>query len=541
MASRAQIEQEKTKFRIIYIPFLGISAAFIIVYSILNWLLVMKWGILPLSESVANMWLPYALPWIPVYFILHPRQQALRLRGINRDWGFMFAAAFAIAVPTMIAQEYLTTATGNLTSLDRISEIGSKDLSKYYVVGRMFADKRLQGAAGSVEPSGSNDESLIITICFVCPLRDGIDAYDPLDRGIWLGVRYSEIIGRRASKGRLEEIYKDYAKTCTTIFKDADLRNFTYFERATNNDDRRLFESAVKNSGCAPGSRTPVILIAHDDPFETRSGAKLPWIFWTFAIGAGIFGFMLLFPSVDEKEVHHILSGRRPKKRNLAAGLHYFLPRPGMFVTPILMDVNILVFALMVLSGLGVKSFSTEDLVKWGADYGPLVWNGEYWRIVTSMFVHAGLMHLAGNLYGLIFAGFFLERIVPRSVFAFTYFISGICASLASITTNAATVSVGASGAIFGLYGLLLFLLLTNERRVKFARNPLLISALVFVGFNLFSGLMTEGVDNAAHFGGLLAGAGLGVIFHLSPYSALSGRTITRKKSPLSSISGLDS
>ena len=200
-------------------------------------------------------------------------------------------------------------------------------------------------------------------------------------------------------------------------------------------------------------------------------------------------------------------------------------------MTPILLDANIIVFAAMVLSGLGVESFQSADLVKWGADYGPLVRSGEYWRLLTCMFLHGGLMHLAGNLYGLMFAGVFLERLVPRSVFGFTYFASGLCASITSISVNDATVSVGASGAIFGLYGLLLFLLMTKDRRVKLARNPILISTVLFVGINLFSGLTTQRIDNAAHVGGLLSGIVLGVIYRFSPYSAIQPYTAKRKGS----------
>jgi membrane associated rhomboid family serine protease len=119
-------------------------------------------------------------------------------------------------------------------------------------------------------------------------------------------------------------------------------------------------------------------------------------------------------------------------------------------------------------------------------------------------------MHLFANMYGLLFVGIFLEPRIGKIKYASIYLGTGIIASIASLWWHDATVSVGASGAIFGLYGVFLALLLTKVFPKDFSK-AFLISTLIFVGFNLVMGL-TGGIDNAAHIGGLVSGFIIGLL-----------------------------
>lgn len=164
----------------------------------------------------------------------------------------------------------------------------------------------------------------------------------------------------------------------------------------------------------------------------------------------------------------------------------------------------------MVISGLGLVSFKGSDLLTWGANYKPYTTNGQWWRLLTSTFLHGGLMHILANMYGLLFVGIFLEPLLGRSRYVLVYLATGILASVASIWWYDATVSVGASGAIFGLYGFFLACLLLKVFPPDFGK-AFLASTLVFVGFNLVMGF-AGGIDNAAHIGGLISGFILGLM-----------------------------
>jgi len=185
-----------------------------------------------------------------------------------------------------------------------------------------------------------------------------------------------------------------------------------------------------------------------------------------------------------------------------------FKPTKGYFITPILIDLNILIFLVMIIAGVDFISPDNESLILWGANFRPITLDGEWWRVVTSCFLHIGVIHLLMNMYALLYIGVLLEPILGKLRFASAYLLTGIGASLTSLWWHDLTVSAGASGAIFGMYGVFLALLTTNLID-KGARKTLLSSIGVFVAFNLLNGLK-DGIDNAAHIGGLIGGLMIG-------------------------------
>jgi len=186
---------------------------------------------------------------------------------------------------------------------------------------------------------------------------------------------------------------------------------------------------------------------------------------------------------------------------------------PGAFVTPTLIAINAIVFALMVVKGVPIFDPGADDLIRWGADFGPLTKHGEWWRTLTAVFVHVGLLHLFMNMVILGNIGIFTEQIFGNRGFTMLYLLAGLGGSLASLAWRPFTVSAGASGAIFGLYGGLLGLLLLRRQIIpQEVLRPLLRGALVFLGYNLIYGLARAEVDLAAHFGGLVTGFLVGCV-----------------------------
>lgn len=185
-----------------------------------------------------------------------------------------------------------------------------------------------------------------------------------------------------------------------------------------------------------------------------------------------------------------------------------FKPTQGFFITPILLNLNILIFILMVIKGVNIMQPDNESLLNWGANFRPMTLEGEWWRLLTNCFLHIGIFHLLMNMYALLYIGVLLEPHLGRTRFITAYLLTGITASIASLWWHDLTISAGASGAIFGMYGVFLALLTTNLIE-KTARKTLLTSIAVFVGYNLIYGLK-GGIDNAAHIGGLLGGLVIG-------------------------------
>lgn len=191
--------------------------------------------------------------------------------------------------------------------------------------------------------------------------------------------------------------------------------------------------------------------------------------------------------------------------------LSIFKPTENYFITPILVDINILLFIIMICLGVNIVEPTNESLLLWGANFRPVTLEGEWWRLITNCFLHIGIFHLLMNMYALMYIGFLLEPYLGKTRFISAYLLTGIAASITSLWWHDMTISAGASGAIFGMYGLFLALLTTNIIEKK-TRKALLISIVFFVGYNLIYGLK-GGIDNAAHIGGLLSGLLIGYAF----------------------------
>ncbi len=188
-------------------------------------------------------------------------------------------------------------------------------------------------------------------------------------------------------------------------------------------------------------------------------------------------------------------------------------------LTRVIFGANIAVFIAMVLASGGAKDFPGQVMLHFGANYGPRTLSGDWWRLLTYMFLHGGIMHIAFNMWCLWDLGALCESLYGRWTFAAIYLITGVSAGLASVAWNPGVLSVGASGAIFGLAGALIASFYLGEFSLpKIAIRGTLRSLLVFAVFNLVFGGLFSGIDNAAHIGGLVSGLILGaLIARLAP------------------------
>ena len=179
-----------------------------------------------------------------------------------------------------------------------------------------------------------------------------------------------------------------------------------------------------------------------------------------------------------------------------------------------LIALNVAVWALMVAQGGDAFKPSAELLLHWGGNAASEVQRGQVWRLLTASFVHSGMVHLGMNMLGLWAIGQTAERIYGHRVFLGIYLGSALVASALSLHFSAQkTISVGASGAVFGLAGLVLVALLRHRDLLpRLLGKQMLRGIGFFVVYSLVQGYWQTGVDNAAHIGGLLAGSLLGCI-----------------------------
>jgi rhomboid protease GluP len=184
---------------------------------------------------------------------------------------------------------------------------------------------------------------------------------------------------------------------------------------------------------------------------------------------------------------------------------------PKSTATLALLVANVLLFVAAALGGAGWFIPNAAIEIAAGSNLGSLTTHGEWWRLVTALFVHFGIIHLLFNMWALAAFGALSERLLGITSFVFVYFVSGIAANLASITLRPSIDTAGASGAIFGILGALLAVYWRNKRTLPFTVVRAEGTAVfMFASFALLGGFLYTGVDNAAHLGGLLTGLLLG-------------------------------
>ncbi|UTR14435.1 rhomboid family intramembrane serine protease [Salipaludibacillus sp. LMS25] len=195
-------------------------------------------------------------------------------------------------------------------------------------------------------------------------------------------------------------------------------------------------------------------------------------------------------------------------------------------LTFLLLGTIILFYAWIEMNG---SSMNTLDLVRFGAKFDPFILAGEWWRFISAMFIHIGIVHLMMNSLALFYLGSAVEKIFGTKRFFVIYFLAGLLGSIASFVFND-NVSAGASGAIFGCFGALLYFGLIHKR--LFFRT-MGMNVIVILAINLSFGFIVPMVDNGAHIGGLIGG------FAASAIVGLPGQTERTIKLPAFLVTAL--
>lgn len=205
---------------------------------------------------------------------------------------------------------------------------------------------------------------------------------------------------------------------------------------------------------------------------------------------------------------------------------------PMGFVTNWIIAANVVAFVIMGSLGAGwFETASMKPYYLYVANNGAATTDGEWWRLVTAMFAHYGLLHLALNMWALFQAGHLVEKLLGRALFALMYFGSGIIGSFATLLWHGDKVwSAGASGAVFGVYGALLGYLWREKHGVpRNVLQPLMKSTLTFAGYNLIYGAIHPHIDNMAHIGGLAGGILFGWLSALPVDAGIRARETPRR------------
>ena len=197
---------------------------------------------------------------------------------------------------------------------------------------------------------------------------------------------------------------------------------------------------------------------------------------------------------------------------NTPDALEQIFRGPLNWMNLLMIGINVVIFIIMEFLG------STEDtgfMLQWGAACRPLILNGEWYRLFTSMFLHFGIEHLLNNMLVLFVLGSRLEQVIGKIKFLLIYLIGGVLGNVISLLIELRTqdfaVSAGASGAVFAVMGAMIYIVIRNK---GWLGDLSMRQILVMAAFSLYFGFASTGVDNTAHVGGMVSGFFLAVIFY---------------------------
>ena len=197
----------------------------------------------------------------------------------------------------------------------------------------------------------------------------------------------------------------------------------------------------------------------------------------------------LLIPIINEMDITKKTNNKRDKY---------------MMLTNILIVINLLVFLISAWISKNIFNIDIYTLIIMGAKVNSLIDKGQVWRLITCAFLHGGLIHIFFNMYALKILGPEIEYVYGKIKYLVIYLLSAIAASIFSYIFGPQSVSVGASGAIFGLFGAMLIFGIKHRKQMG---KAYMMNILQVIFVNVIIGISSSNIDNEAHFGGLIVGA----------------------------------
>lgn len=236
-----------------------------------------------------------------------------------------------------------------------------------------------------------------------------------------------------------------------------------------------------------------IIVLSNQDYFSSRNETSSKVV-------VNIKEKKIIYCDVESKNLANITMSLLVKEKDRR-------DRKTMILTLGIIGINIIIFIVSAIISKSIINIDGQVLLDLGGKFGPLIDKGEFFRLVTSNFLHGGIIHLAFNMYALYSIGPQIEELYGRMKYIIIYFLSGIGCSLLSYYMLPDTLSIGASGAIFGLLGALFIFAIKNRNSLK---NGAIGNLVMVIGVNLYIGMTLPNIDNYGHIGGLIVGIIIG-------------------------------
>lgn len=484
-------------------------AVFLSIFSlaILRYFLEVKLG-LEINKITWELTLPFLFSGISI-ILIRKRFWVLEHQSKAKDtFIYVFICWILSLVLHVNSQIYLTKYWSKGEIVENIDKISDKNTVSKIKIEHYLVDTFYANYATDTRVEGKYDEDLVFTFYYtIAMVKDTLVRNDNFFPRVWYVNHFSKTVSNRLSDEVKYQNFLDFKKTSEDSLRKFNYYNHSYFEKVPNSREKQLYLSLISTL-VGKNAQDNVILLtpSHKEDFNYKGKGSLIGFAVIFFMGIFTILFILIFPkyrnpnSIDYKN----------EEDWVTFVIKFLIPTKEFLVTPIIIDLNILVFLILCLFGVDPIEPNYMDLVKAGA-LTPDVGQGQFWRLITSLFLHAGVVHLVSNMIVLAIAGAYSEKIFGKLKFTILYFFAGILAAFSSLLWHINIIGVGASGAIFGVIGATAMTIILSHDWRK-SQNVLVI-IFAYVMYNLFMGMFGN-TDNIAHISGLIFGAIFSMILY---------------------------
>lgn len=488
-------------------PFLIAIAAILSIAYFSRWFFEYSIGVEGISEKIWLFWIPGFLSFLFWGILIRRRVNLLNLPDGNGNGPFLIHGLLlvSLALSGIFSQFYQKRSNLNIVSINATSEIDPSDWAKCYNLNSLEIDHELITGAEFAHSDGRYNEDLNYDAFFVVPFgrsKDGNTVY-------WIGKMYSKQISNRSSDNYKDEMWKAHYSASYSDFKRLEKSRSEYLYPIQRGEDFENYSKAIERFEWSQGVKHRVFEYYSGDLGEDQKNMLIGLV---FSIAGGILLLVLLiqFGVRSAHSFYDFKKGRINISGDEKDVLNFLLLRGSAPITAILVYACLAGYLITGFIDGNIFVMKTDRLVDYGALSKVLVKEGEYWRLMSHIFLHSNFRHIIYNLSSLLIVGIMIEPHLGKVKYLLIFFLTGIGAGIVSVSVHE-SVGVGASGAIYGLFGWLFSAIFIYRSRIHDLAG-VAVFLFIIVCVSTVIGFLMPGIDHAAHFGGLGIGLVLGAL-----------------------------
>ncbi|MBC9913802.1 rhomboid family intramembrane serine protease [Chitinophaga varians] len=477
------------RIKTFFLPFMVALLLFTAVYSLLNWWLFTHLAIFPVEEDILDKTLPLILAFVPAWYWVWPRIALLDIWHDKSDFLYYLIVYMGLALPAILTQYYIRNERKTLVQLQTMAEISQRS-AEAYQVKQWYVGKEYASVWTQVSIEGKHSNLFVFSMYVTAPVFNTASDTAVGKCLAWYGAKYRTSMSNKLSDEEKSTRCDDFFRHSWQLFQERTVYDCSYLERQGHTCERANFLRAVYQNN-RYNNNTDILLLPMTRPFSARTGSSLWWLLGTLLLFPAVWLMVCLKTPLKQPEGKPVISLRRRWN-------------------PVTVILCWCIGSSLLIAGLSRPG--ADELTFWGAVSRPLLVRGQWWRLLTSLFLN--IAPLLGLYTAILYlAGYILEPVIRGKRFLFAWLLSGMAGSLLSIIVYPDRLSFGASGAILGIWGVMLMFIL----RRKFSQDlgVVLLYVMAVAGLLvlfLILGFKSAG-DSVADIGGLTAGLVIGWIY----------------------------